>query len=75
MYLQVSLTDDRAPQLDARHILALCSRYQDHLHQSAEAVAFEQNALCVRIKEVVVVVVVVVVVAAAAAAAAAVVAV
>ncbi|KAH3734395.1 BLOC-1-related complex subunit 5-like [Dreissena polymorpha] len=39
-------------KMDPKHLLALCLRYQDHLKQMAESVAFDQNALCIRIKEI-----------------------
>ena len=43
---------DMLDKMDHQKLLDLCLRYQDHLKQLSEAVAFDQNALCVRIKEV-----------------------
>ncbi|KAL8573516.1 hypothetical protein ACOMHN_047787 [Nucella lapillus] len=43
---------DIMDKLDHRTLLLMCLRYQDHLRQLSETVSFDQNALCIRIKEV-----------------------
>lgn len=43
---------DVLQKLDHHSLLVMALRYQEHLFKLADAVSFDQNALCIRIKEV-----------------------
>ena len=45
--------NDLLERMDGQALQMLCHRYQDHLRQCSEAVTFDQNSLCVRLKEVI----------------------
>ena len=49
-----SRDSDLLDKMNHEKLLDLCLRYQEHLKRLSEAVAFDQNALCVRIKEVII---------------------